>query len=64
VNLSLHRLVMSELQKLFARLLYTNQKYVDPSDLLKKLKDKNGKTIEIGQQEDVGGKKRISGTYN
>ncbi|KAL6077181.1 Ubiquitin carboxyl-terminal hydrolase 28 [Balamuthia mandrillaris] len=44
---------MVELQRLFAYMLLTNQKWVDPTPLLKKLMDKNGEPINIGNQEDV-----------
>ena len=46
---------MKELQRLFANLVLTNQSYVDPSHLLKKLKDRAGKPLNIGNQEDVSG---------
>jgi hypothetical protein len=48
-------LVMIELQRLFASLVLSTQKYVDPSHMLKKLKDKSGNTLKIGNQEDVVG---------
>lgn len=55
--------VMKELQKLFALMEFGNQKYVDPSALLKKLMDRTGtKPVELGQQEDVSGKARESTT--
>ena len=47
--------VMRELQRLFAYLILSNQKWVDPSALLKKLLDKNGQPVNIGNQEDVSG---------
>lgn len=45
-------LFMRELQRLFAQLILSNQKYVDPSPLLKKVL-KDGKPVDIGEQEDV-----------
>eukprot|EP00026_Physarum_polycephalum_P001894 Phypoly_transcript_01897.p1 GENE.Phypoly_transcript_01897~~Phypoly_transcript_01897.p1 ORF type:complete len:1017 (+),score=204.66 Phypoly_transcript_01897:308-3052(+) len=42
-----------ELQRLFASLVLSTQRYVDPSHMLKKLKDKSGNTLKIGNQEDV-----------
>lgn len=45
---------MRELQRLFAQLILSNQKYVDPSPLLKKVL-KDGKPVDIGEQEDVAG---------
>ena len=47
---------MVELQRLFANLVLSGQRYVDPSHMLKKLKDKSGNTLKIGNQEDVVGK--------
>eukprot|EP00005_Dracoamoeba_jomungandri_P000425 CAMPEP_0174251172 /NCGR_PEP_ID=MMETSP0439-20130205/1081_1 /TAXON_ID=0 /ORGANISM="Stereomyxa ramosa, Strain Chinc5" /LENGTH=918 /DNA_ID=CAMNT_0015331415 /DNA_START=79 /DNA_END=2835 /DNA_ORIENTATION=+ len=44
---------MRALQKLFAFMLLSNQKWVDPSPLLKKILDRNGQPINIGNQEDV-----------
>jgi len=43
---------MKELQRLFAFMIGSNQKWVDPSRLLNKL-TKDGKPISIGEQEDV-----------
>jgi hypothetical protein len=37
-------------------LLRGNQKYIDPSALLKKLIDRAGKPVHLGNQEDVSGK--------
>lgn len=45
---------IKELQLLFANLSNSSQKYVDPSNLLNKLVDKDGKKIVIGDQQDVG----------
>ena len=47
---------MKRLQKLFVFLLHSNQKYVDPSDLLRHLIGKDGKPVSIGDQQDVAGK--------
>eukprot|EP01088_Endostelium_zonatum_P000337 TRINITY_DN1061_c0_g1_i2.p1 TRINITY_DN1061_c0_g1~~TRINITY_DN1061_c0_g1_i2.p1 ORF type:complete len:652 (-),score=171.58 TRINITY_DN1061_c0_g1_i2:87-2042(-) len=44
---------MRELQRLFALLVMSKEKWVDPSPLLKKLLDKTGKPVNIGNQEDV-----------
>ncbi len=57
---------MKELQRLFALMLFTNQSYVDPSALLKKITNESalrcmccadtiraGQSIAIGNQEDV-----------
>lgn len=44
---------MKELQRIFAYFLFTNQKWVDPSALLKKILDRNGTPVNIGNQEDV-----------
>lgn len=46
---------MRELQRLFAYLILSNQKWVDPSALLKKLLDNSGQPVNIGNQEDVSG---------
>jgi hypothetical protein len=46
---------MKELQRIFAYFLFTNQKWVDPSALLKKILDRNGTPVNIGNQEDVSG---------
>ena len=39
-----------ELQYLFARLLYTNQSYVDPSDVLNNVVDDSGYPCPVGDQ--------------
>lgn len=44
--------VVKELQNLFARLALTRRKYVDPSEFLNTLVDKDGKCIHRGAQED------------
>ena len=41
-----------ELQLLFAKLLYTNQSYVDPSDVLNNVADDSGFPCQIGDQQD------------
>lgn len=43
---------MKQLQKLFAKLMLSKQKYVDPTDLLKNT-TKDGKSVIIGDQQDV-----------
>lgn len=45
---------MRELQRLFAKLILSNQKYADPSDLLRNT-TKDGKPVTIGDQQDVAG---------
>lgn len=47
--------VMKELQKLFTSLSFSNQKYIDPSHLLKKTIGTDGKPVFVGNQEDVAG---------
>jgi ubiquitin carboxyl-terminal hydrolase 25/28 len=44
---------MLELQKLFCAMVLSNQRFVDPSNLLKKIVDDQGKSVTIGAQEDV-----------
>lgn len=44
---------MLELQKLFCAMLLSTQRFVDPSNLLKKIVDEQGKVVNIGAQEDV-----------
>lgn len=39
---------MTELQRLFANLSLSNQKWVDPSPLLRSLRDAAGQPIHIG----------------
>lgn len=41
-----------ELQLLFAKLLYTNQSYVDPSDVLNNVVDDSGYPCPVGNQQD------------
>jgi ubiquitin carboxyl-terminal hydrolase 25/28 len=44
---------MLELQRLFGAMVLSNQRFVDPSNLLKKIVDDQGKPVTIGAQEDV-----------
>ena len=44
---------MVELQKLFCAMVLSRQRFVDPSNLLKKIVDESGKPVNIGAQEDV-----------
>lgn len=44
---------MIELQKLFCAMILSSQRFVDPSNLLKKIVDESGKPVNIGAQEDV-----------
>jgi len=44
---------MSELQRLFVRMIYSKEKFCDPTALLSKLVGRDGKTIAIGDQQDV-----------
>ena len=46
---------MRALQSLWAQMSQSNQSFVDPSALLRKLLDKDGKPVTIGNQEDIGG---------
>lgn len=41
-----------ELQYLFAKMLYTNQSYVDPSDVLNSVVDDSGHQCVVGEQQD------------
>ena len=41
-----------ELQFLFAKLLYTNQSYVDPSSVLSNVVDDSGHPCPVGDQQD------------
>lgn len=41
-----------EMQFLFAKLLYTNQSYVDPSNVLENVVDESGKQCAVGEQQD------------
>ena len=45
-------LMARELQLLFAKLLYTNQSYVDPSDVLNNVVDDSGHKCPVGEQQD------------
>lgn len=42
-----------ELQRLFARMAFGNQKYADPSALVAKMRDANDRPIDIGGQQDA-----------
>lgn len=42
-----------QLQKLFAKMLLTNQKYVDPSIVVNSVVDDFGRKIDVGNQMDV-----------
>ena len=46
--------LLQQLQKLFAHMIRSNKKYVDPSNVLKSLVDDFGNPLEIGDQKDVG----------
>jgi len=50
---------MKQLQKLFVFLIHSNQKYIDPSNLLKNLMGKDGKPVSIGDQQDVAGTNQL-----
>jgi ubiquitin carboxyl-terminal hydrolase 25 len=45
---------LKNLQTLFAQMIGSTQKYVDPSDLLGSLEDADGKVMIIGEQQDIG----------
>jgi len=42
------------MSKLFAHLIYTNKRYLDPTAVLKSLVDDFGNQILIGEQKDIG----------
>ena len=42
-----------QLQRLFANLLHTNQKYTDPQQLLRSVVDDSNVSLPIGQEQDV-----------
>ena len=42
--------MVSEMQKLFSQLLWTNQNYVDPSGVLTNVVDDMGKEIPVGEE--------------
>jgi hypothetical protein len=44
--------MVSHLQKLFVNMLYTNQKYVDPKQVLASVVDDSGNLIKFGQEKD------------
>lgn len=43
----------SHLQQLMANLMFTNQKYVDPSAVLNNVVDDDNNRQQVGQQQDV-----------
>jgi hypothetical protein len=43
----------SNLQKLFAQMLWSNQNYVDPSDVLNSVVDDMGVKLPVGEEQDV-----------
>lgn len=45
--------MVKNLQMLFTRLIGSDQKYVDPSEVLNKTVDELGNTVKIGDQEDI-----------
>ena len=55
ICLSFYILVAQELQYLFAKLVLTRRKYIDPTDFLNTLVDKEGNCIHRGAQEDPTG---------
>ena len=46
--------IVNELQRLFAYMMRSNRKYIDPSRFLNTLVDDFGSRIMIGEQRDVG----------
>lgn len=44
--------LVSQLQKLFVAMLYTNQRYVDPKPVLASVVDDDGKLVKVGQEKD------------
>jgi len=46
--------LLSQLQKLFALMIGSNRKYIDPTPVLSSITDDFGNKIEIGGQRDVG----------
>ncbi|CAG9327992.1 unnamed protein product [Blepharisma stoltei] len=46
--------LLSQLQKLFALMIGSNRKYIDPTSVLSSITDDFGNKIEIGSQRDVG----------
>lgn len=44
--------LVSQLQKLFVAMLYTNQRYVDPKQVLASVVDDSGQSIKFGQEKD------------
>uniref|UniRef100_A0A6B2KY99 Ubiquitin carboxyl-terminal hydrolase n=1 Tax=Arcella intermedia TaxID=1963864 RepID=A0A6B2KY99_9EUKA len=55
LNIKRHKTFMRELQFLFGRMILSNEKYVDPTNVLNAIVDKDGrKVLAIGQQQDLG----------
>jgi hypothetical protein len=46
--------LIEELKTLFAFLTRSDKKYADPTDVLKAIVDDYGKTIQIGEEKDIG----------
>jgi hypothetical protein len=44
--------LVSNLQKLFVSMLYTNQRYVDPKQVLASVVDDSGDPVKVGQEKD------------
>ena len=44
--------LVTNLQKLFVSMLYTNQSYVDPKSVLSSVVDDSGKLVKFGQEKD------------
>ena len=43
----------AEMQKLFSQLLWTNQNYVDPTNVLNSVVDETGNVLPVGDQQDL-----------
>ena len=52
---------MRELQRVFAMLMRSNRKYIDPSPVIAALRDHHDNPVVIGPQQDVGGMERVFG---
>jgi len=52
-RMSESRELVKNLQRLFARLIGSDQKYSDPSDVLNRTVDDLGNPVRIGDQEDI-----------
>jgi ubiquitin carboxyl-terminal hydrolase 25/28 len=46
--------MVKELQKIYSQMMLTNQKYLDPSSILKKIVDEFGDRVKIGDEQDIG----------